>query len=48
MEAVPATTNDFTDTGAPVSVGSVTGTAGHDFILWPLGDGNARIRGDLP
>ena len=44
----PAPTNDFTDTGAPIGVGSVTGTAGRGFILWPLGKGYARIRGDLP
>jgi hypothetical protein len=44
----PAHTNDFTDTGAPINVGSVTGTAGRDLILWPLGNGYARVRGDLP
>ncbi len=44
----PAPTNDFTDIGAPIRVGSVTGTAGRGFILWPLGNGYARIRGDLP
>jgi hypothetical protein len=44
----PAPTNDFTDIGAPIRVGSVTGTAGRGFILWPLGNGHARIRGDLP
>jgi hypothetical protein len=44
----PAPTNDFTESGAPIPVGSVTGTAGRGFILWPLGNGHARIRGDLP
>jgi hypothetical protein len=44
----PAPTNDFTDSGAPIRVGSVTGKAGRGFILWPLGNGHARIRGDLP
>ena len=44
----PAPTSDFTDTGTPIRVGSVTGTAGRGFILWPLGSGYARIRGDLP
>ena len=44
----PAPTNDSTATGAPIRVGSVTGTAGRDFILWPLGNGHARVRGDLP
>lgn len=44
----PAHTSDFTDTGAPVRVGTVTGIAGRGFILWPLGKGHARVRGDLP
>lgn len=44
----PAPTNDFTNTGTPISVGSVTGTAGRGFILWPLDNGQARVRGDLP
>ena len=44
----PAHTSDFTDTGAPVRVGTLTGIAGRGFILWPLGNGHARIRGDLP
>lgn len=44
----PAHTSDFTDTGAPVRVGTVTGIAGRGFILWSLGNGHARVRGDLP
>jgi len=44
----PVPTNASTDTGAPIRVGSVTGTAGRGFILWPLGNGHARVRGDLP
>ena len=43
-----AHTSDFTDTGAPVRVGTAAGIAGRGFILWPLGDGHARVRGDLP
>ena len=44
----PARTNDPTNTGAPIRIGSATGISGRGFILWTLGNGNARIRGDLP
>lgn len=44
----PAGTSDFADTGPPIRVGSTTGISGRGFILWPLGNGHARVRGDLP
>jgi hypothetical protein len=44
----PASPNDSANTGAPIRVGSATGISGRGFILWPLGNGHARIRGDLP
>ena len=44
----PAHTKDATNNGAPIRVGSATGISGRGFILWPLGNGQARIRGDLP
>ena len=44
----PERTNDPTNTGAPIRIGSATGISGRGFILWTLGNGNARIRGDLP
>ena len=44
----PAPTNDAPNTGASIRVGSVSGISGPGFILWPLGNGQARIRGDLP
>ena len=44
----PAPTNDAANTGAPIRVGSASGISGPGFILWPLGNGQARIRGDLP
>jgi hypothetical protein len=44
----PAPTNDAPNTGATIRVGSATGISGPGFILWPLGNGQARIRGDLP
>lgn len=44
----PASVTDFADTGAPIRVGSTTGISGRGFILWPLGNGRARVRGDLP
>lgn len=44
----PATTSDLPDAQEPVRVAAVTGSAGRGFILWPLGNGRARIRGDLP
>ncbi len=44
----PAPTNDGAITGAPIRVGSASGISGPGFILWPLGNGQARIRGDLP
>ena len=44
----PAPTNDAANTGATIRVGSASGISGPGFILWPLGNGQARIRGDLP
>ena len=44
----PAPTNDAAITGAPIRIGSATGISGPGFLLWPLGNGQARIRGDLP
>jgi len=44
----PASVTDFADTGAPIRVGSTTGISGRGFVLWPLGNGHARVRGDLP
>jgi hypothetical protein len=44
----PAPTNDAPNTGASIRVGSVSGISGPGFILWPLGNGQARVRGDLP
>ena len=44
----PAPTNDGASTGATTRVGSASGISGRGFILWPLGNGQARIRGDLP
>jgi len=44
----PAPTNDGAITGASIRVGSASGISGRGFILWPLGNGQARIRGDLP
>ena len=44
----PVRTNDAPNTGASIRVGSVSGISGPGFILWPLGNGQARIRGDLP
>jgi len=44
----PAPTNDAANTGATIRVGSASGISGPGFILWPLGNGSARIRGDLP
>ena len=44
----PAPTNDAANTGAPIRVGSASGISGPGFILWPIGNGQARIRGDLP
>jgi hypothetical protein len=44
----PAPTNDAANTGATIRVGSASGISGPGFILWPLGNGHARIRGDLP
>ena len=44
----PASTNDAPNTGASIRIGSATGISGPGFILWPLGNGQARIRGDLP
>jgi len=44
----PAPTNDAANTGSPIRVGSASGISGPGFILWPLGNGQARIRGDLP
>jgi hypothetical protein len=44
----PARTNDAANTGAPIRVGSAFGISGRGFILWRLGNGNARVRGDLP
>ena len=44
----PAPPNDAANTGAPIRVGSATGISRPGFILWRLGNGQARIRGDLP
>ncbi len=44
----PASATDFANTGARIRVGSTTGVSGHGFVLWPLGNGHARVRGDLP
>ena len=44
----PVRTKDGASTGAPIRVGSASGISGRGFILWPLGNGQARIRGDLP
>jgi len=44
----PVRTNDAANTGASIRVGSASGISGPGFILWPLGNGQARIRGDLP
>jgi hypothetical protein len=44
----PATASHATDAGDPVRVGDATGISGRGFILWPLGNGQARVRGDLP
>ena len=44
----PARMNDAANTGAPIRVGSTTGISRPGFILWRLGNGQARIRGDLP
>jgi hypothetical protein len=44
----PAPTNDAGNTGATIRVGSAAGISGPGFIRWPLGSGQARVRGDLP
>lgn len=41
---LPAPTNDGPNTGASIRIGSATGISGPGFILWPLGNGQARIR----
>ena len=44
----PVRTKDGANPGATIRVGSASGISGPGFILWPLGNGQARIRGDLP
>jgi hypothetical protein len=44
----PVRTNDAANTEPSIRVGSASGISGPGFILWPLGNGQARIRGDLP
>lgn len=48
MVTYPAKQDGGTGSGAPIRVGSAKGISSRGLILWPLGNGHARVRGDLP